>query len=86
MFLGFKEQIFDFFQNFDPTRPYNRPYCEKSKIIKIAIFAENSIFHKVFGIGLSDDIWPKMDPLGVLEQFCTWIWYQNPSRSNFKQF
>ena len=56
-----------FNQIFDPYRPYDRPYCEKWKIMKIAIFAQKSIFHKVSGISQNDDILPKMDFLGVLE-------------------
>ena len=75
-----RNQIFDHFW------PKSWPYCEKSKIIKIAILAKISIFHKVSGIGRDDDIWQEMDSLGVLEQFCTWIRYLNTFRSYFKLF
>ena len=55
------------------------------KIIKIAILAKNSIFHKLADIAQNDDIWPEMGPWDVLEPFCTRIWHFYSFRSNFKK-
>ena len=59
---------------------------KSGKIVKIVIFHKNSIFDIVADIDRNDDIWPEMDPLGVLEVFCTANRYPNAFRSNFKPF
>ena len=74
---------------FEHFRPYGRPYCERSKYVKIAkivIWVRNSIFDISADIGRNDDIWPEMGSWGVLELFCTRNRYLNAFRSNFKKF
>ena len=41
---------------------------------------------RVSDIGRDDDIWPEMGPWGVLESFCTPIWYFSAFRSIFMKF
>ena len=50
------------------------------------IFHKYSIFDIVADIDRNDDIWPEMDPLGILEVFCTANRYPNAFRSNFTPF
>ena len=70
-------------------RPNGKSYFEKSKIPKLAkksILAQNSNFDRVADIGRNDDIWPEMGPWGVLDSFCTPIWYFSAFRSIFMKF
>ena len=59
---------------------------KSQNIVKNMIFDKNSIIDIMVDIDGNDHIWPEMDPLGVLEVFCTENRYANAFRSNFKPF